>query len=376
METVSREKEMKKEKEVKKELFDEFMLNEKKKTAVKTLYIGMDLGTSRSAIATNTGVRVCIPSLVGWPKDTVSRKLLGKDVIFGDEAMENRLSVDLIRPLEKGVIKHSEIDGEKSPEASKYEEAARQLIQHIINMAHPEEYQQIFGVIGAPAQASIHNKKAIIKAAREVLDAVLIVSEPFSVAYGLNKLNDTLMVDIGAGTTDLCRMHGAIPAEDDQITIYAAGDYVDDYLFRLLQQRFPEAQFSVNMIKKYKENHGFVQGVDRRVEVELLVNGRPQPYDITDMMRDSCNTLVKPILNAIHKLVSTFDPEFQYRLRNNVILAGGGSQMLGLDRAVEEGLKELGGGKVHRVEEPMYGGANGALKLAQEMPMEYWEKLS
>ena len=35
----------------------------------------------------------------------------------------------------------------------------------------------------------------------------------------------------------------------------------------------------------------------------------------------------------------------------------------------------LGGGKVVRIEEPMYGGANGALKIAHDMPVDYWEKL-
>lgn len=357
------------------ELFEDFGSEASRSTSTKTLYIGIDLGTSRSAIATSNGVRASVDSLVGWPKDTVARKFLGKDVVFGEEVLENRLSLEVIRPLERGVIKYSD-RAEEDAEAAKYEEAARQLIHHIISLANPEEDQQIFGVIGAPAQASIHNKKAIIKAAREILDAVLIVSEPFAVAYGLNRLNDVLVVDIGAGTTDLCRMHGAIPTEEDQMTIYYAGDYVDEKLYRALKERYPEAQFTLNMVKRYKEMYGFVQGVERKVEVEFLVNGKPQMFDITEVMREACSTLIHPILSAIHKLISSFDPEFQHKLRNNIILAGGGSQMLGLDRAIEEGLKEFGGGRVTRVEEPLFAGANGALKLAQEMPMEYWERLT
>ena len=35
----------------------------------------------------------------------------------------------------------------------------------------------------------------------------------------------------------------------------------------------------------------------------------------------------------------------------------------------------LGGGRVVKVEEPVYGGANGALKIAHDMPAEYWERL-
>jgi len=36
----------------------------------------------------------------------------------------------------------------------------------------------------------------------------------------------------------------------------------------------------------------------------------------------------------------------------------------------------LGGGRVVTVEEPVYAGANGALKIARDMPREHWEKLA
>ena len=46
----------------------------------------------------------------------------------------------------------------------------------------------------------------------------------------------------------------------------------------------------------------------------------------------------------------------------------------GLDVELERQMHErLGGGKVMRVEEPIYGGANGALKIAHDMPAEFWQ---
>ena len=38
-------------------------------------------------------------------------------------------------------------------------------------------------------------------------------------------------------------------------------------------------------------------------------------------------------------------------------------------------LKTIGGGRVFLVEEPVFAGANGSLKLAKEMPAEYWDEL-
>ena len=64
------------------------------------LYLGIDFGTSHTSVAASNGVRETISSHVGYPKDVVSKKLLKKDVLFGDEAMEKRLSLNFFRPLE------------------------------------------------------------------------------------------------------------------------------------------------------------------------------------------------------------------------------------------------------------------------------------
>ena len=78
---------------------------------------------------------------------------------------------------------------------------------------------------------------------------------------------------------------------------------------------------------------------------------------------------------GIKKLISSFNPEFQDKLRNNILLAGGGGTMRGLNKRVEDGLSDIGGARVTVVEEPVYAGANGALQLAVDMPGEYWQQL-
>jgi rod shape-determining protein MreB len=85
---------------------------------------------------------------------------------------------------------------------------------------------------------------------------------------------------------------------------------------------------------------------------------------------------VAPIVDGLADLIASFDPEFQERLKNRVLLAGGGSMIKNLDDAIESEMRQrLGGGRVIRVEEPIYGGANGALKIANDMPDEFWERL-
>lgn len=337
--------------------------------AEHAFYVGIDLGTSRSSICSASGVRKTIESYVGWPKDAVSSKLLGgRDVIYGKEALDNRLSLDLYRPLAVGVIKDDK-DGERNLEA------ARELIAHLVELTEPGRGESLYGVIGVPSEASTTNKQAILDVAKGALDSVMIVTEPFCVAYGMDRFNDVLVVDIGAGTTDLCRMHGTVPSAEDQISLPIAGDAVDAKLMELINKKFPNAQVTINMIKKLKEKFGYVHTAKDKIEAEFPVDGKPTLHDVTDVIREACTILVDPIVEAIHKLISTFDPEFQDRLRGNIILSGGGGMMDGLNKAIEDKLDRVGGAKVTVVEEPMYAGAGGALQLALDMPADYWQRL-
>ena len=69
------------------------------------LYVGIDLGTSQSSITASNGQRHVVKSLVGWPLDMVSRKVLKREVLIGQDALDNRPMLDLHRPLERGLIK-------------------------------------------------------------------------------------------------------------------------------------------------------------------------------------------------------------------------------------------------------------------------------
>ena len=54
------------------------------------------------------------------------QKLLGgRDKVFGEEAVQNRMAVDLVRPLDKGVIRDDE----------NAKRATRDLIEHILEQA-------------------------------------------------------------------------------------------------------------------------------------------------------------------------------------------------------------------------------------------------
>lgn len=163
-----------------------------------TMYIGIDLGTFKTSVASSAGVRDVIFSAVGRPKDHVARSLLGRDVVFGKDVVDHRLALNIIRPFEKGVLKYNKPKDAGLPQEAvdHYDEAARLLVEQSVALVRPPRGVPVYGVIGAPSRASIVNKKVLLEAARTSSEAVLIVSEPFAIADGMNRLSDTLVIDL------------------------------------------------------------------------------------------------------------------------------------------------------------------------------------
>ena len=164
-------------------------------------------------------------------------------------------------------------------------------------------------------------------------------------------------------------------APQDEVPEPARWSGLTHRFHELIMQRYPNAQLTVNMCKGFKEQYGFVSDVKDRVEVMIPVDGTPTPHDITLQLKMACDLLVPPIIEGIRKLVSSFNPEFQEKLRNNILLSGGGGMLDGLNKRIEDAMKVIGGGRVTTVEEPLYAGADGALRLAMDMPGEYWQQL-
>ena len=330
------------------------------------LFIGIDLGTSSSAIVASNGKKSWVESYVGWPKDFISEKVIKKSVLFGTEAFKHRLSMDIYRPLERGVIKEG---------TERDELAVKELIHHLIKLVQPGKDQKILAVVGVPAEAFKVNKNAIMKSISDFVHATMVVSEPFAVAYGLGLLDNAMIVDIGAGTVDFCIMHGTIPLEDDQKTIITAGDYIDQQLYNLLKEKFTDSLFNLNMVRIFKEQNSFVGNSVNRVKVEIPVEGKPVVHDITEEMKRSCESILPPLIETLTEMVAKVDPEFQKTIRNNIILAGCGSQIRGISDFIKDALKSYGSCQINTVEDPLFAGANGSLALAQEMPKKYWKKL-
>src|SRR5712692_2887 len=337
----------------------------------ETLCVGIDLGTSRSSISASNGERHVIDSYVGWPVDMVARKLVKKAVLVGRDALTNRSMLDLRRPLERGVIKEG---------SEKEEEAVRELLHHLIALIglkqRGKSRPKVRAVVGVPAEAFRVSKQRLRTAMDGIADSVMLVSEPFAVAYGLEALLHAMIIDIGAGTTDFCVMQGRYPADEDQRTLPNAGDSIDEQLAKLVRERHPEAQFSIHMIREWKEKWSFLGEPKDRVVITVPVKGKATELDITNEMRTACESILPPICETMTDLLTRVEPEYQEKVRNNIIVAGGSSLISGLTDALDKALLELGGGRASVVKDPIFAGSDGGLAVARDASNADWEKLS
>jgi rod shape-determining protein MreB len=257
----------------------------------------------------------------------------------------------------------------------------RELLKHLLGLVGVASNGKIDtgsvrAVVGVPAAALRTNKQYLRNAMKGIVDSLMIVSEPFAVAYGLDALLHTMIIDIGAGTSDFCVMKGRYPTEEDQRTLTIAGDSIDTQLLKLINERYPQANVTIFMVREWKEKSSFVADVNDRVLVTAPVKGVPTELDITNEMKTACETLLGPTVETMLDLLSRVEPEFQERVRNNIILSGGGGLIRNLAKSLEDALKEVGGGKVTYMEDPVFIGSDGGLALALDAPDGDWEKLS
>ncbi|MEO5334072.1 MAG: rod shape-determining protein [Magnetococcus sp. YQC-5] len=338
----------------------------KKQHTERTLLLGIDLGTARTAIMSNRQQKAIVHSVVGYPRDIIGVKILNRTQVIGAEAIEKRAYLDLYHPLQEGVLKEA---------SDKDLEAAHELLKHVIDLAEPQNGDRICGVIGVPSRASVTNKVQLLRLAEDLMNTALVVSEPFMVAYGLNQLNNAIVIDIGAGTIDICAMRGTVPGPESQLSILKGGQYIDRLLEAAIRDAHPGVQMDLHLARSIKERFAFVGTPTQHAVISLRIHGKPTDVDVTELVRITCETIITDIVENIKRMLLLFDPESQSEALGHLILAGGGSPIRGLAGMIEAQLRDYGAVKVVTVSDPEFAGAAGALRLATELPSAYWDQI-
>jgi rod shape-determining protein MreB len=313
-----------------------------------SLLIGLDLGTNKSCIlagppgSTDITVSKVIPSVVGYVKDGIVDGIITGNVriLYGEDALRQRLHVDLVAPLEQGVIAHPE--------------AARDFMQHVRQLADSSGRAEIRAVVGVPANTEEQARERIRKAAQGVFSRILLIPEPFLAALGfrddsrvkqsgyVDPVVNSLFIDIGAGTSDLCLVQGYFPTREDQISIPFAGDAIDSILHDGLDRTYPNNGLSRLSVREIKEAHAYVGPSRKPLDIKVVIGGKGRTLELGDAIGNACNILIDKIYPALTALIAASSSDSVVTLLQNIIITGGGSQIRGIDTVLQRRLSDDG----------------------------------
>lgn len=345
---------------------------------VTAALVGVDLGTNTSVIAaSHQGKKLklandVVTTVVGFPKDGIIPGILPNDTdaLFGTEALDYRLHLDLKWPLKEGGVDDVE--------------TCQLFATHLRRIVAAEVSVPLWGVVGAPANSTSEQQRDLRRTMIDVFERILIVPEPFLAAMGLRDdsrfaKNDptkhSLIVDIGAGTTDLCLVRGYYPTAEDQISFPQAGNFIDELIVQSVRKRYPDLKLSPVTITQLKEDHSFVSGHGDEAKVKVYADGRPRIVDFTDIIAEACDALVPLILKGIKDLLARCDSDSIVNVMENIIVTGGGSQIRGLCQKIGQTLLAEGYDCVRTVTPTDYKRlvANGAIKIAEHARDDQWQ---
>jgi rod shape-determining protein MreB and related proteins len=312
------------------------------------LLVGLDLGTNKSCVlagppgSTDITVSKVVPSVVGYVKDGIVDGIITGNarILYGDEALRQMLHVDLAAPLAEGVIARPE--------------AARDFLQHIRLIADPSGRADIRAVVGVPANAGEPAREQIRRSAQGVFSRILLIPEPFLAALGfrddsrvkqpgyVDPVVNSLFIDIGGGTSDLCLVQGYFPTHDDQISIPFAGDGIDEIIFDELNRTYPNNGLSRITVRDIKEAHAYVGPSRKPLEVKVVIGGKSRTLELGDAIGNACNTLIDRIYPALTSLIESASSDSVVTLLQNIIITGGGSQIRGIDAVLQKRLTDDG----------------------------------
>ncbi len=318
--------------------------------------IGIDIGSSKTVIFSSSKVLLELPNVVTVDGDT------WQPLYFGEKAKQTKgrtpESFVCVNPIERGVISDYDI--------------AEIMLKNYMAEAFGNKILRPRIMATLPAgltELQHHSLSNVVESAGG--RNVSVIEGPLAVAFGLGLDFSTprgaLIVDIGAGTTDIAviSMGGIAVCESFKTASYD----IDAQIIRYVRK-----EYNVEIGELMAENIKIKLGaaVPRPIEVAVVGKGQnvftglPESFEITAKeIYEAISDTVESICNAVRQVINKTDPDLVADIcEDGLYLCGGGSKLSGLDKRLSEYLNI----PVNPLPDPAYSvvkGAAAALKNPQ-----------
>lgn len=295
-------------------------------------HIGIDLGTSSTLVyVKDQGIVISEPSVVAINLRTEQILAVGKEAKMMMGKTPPYIAVT--RPLVHGVISDFEV--------------TEKMLKYFIEKVHQDGLSLATRprvIVGVPLDITEVERKAVEDAAISAgARKVHLVEEAMAGAIGarlpIEEAVASMIVDIGGGTADIAviSLSGAVTWKSTHI----AGDemnknivqYAKDHFNLLVGERYAE---------ELKMKIGSAVPISEPMECALrgrdLVTGLPREIFINDeQVRAALSRSVRSLIDNIKLVLEITPPELMADIHERgIVLAGGGSLLTGLDRAIAE----------------------------------------
>ena len=298
--------------------------------------IGLDLGTANTLVwVRGKGIVIREPSAVARHKKTKEILAIGASA----KKMLGRApkTIETIRPLRDGVI--ADFD------------ATAAMLEHYVKKVHESgtvipKIPRPRVVVGIPSGVTEVERRAVADAtvAAGAREANLI-EEPMAAAIGadlpIESPEGKFVVDIGGGTTEIAviSLGGIVLGRSIRI----AGDEMDEaianyvrlkYSLLLGEETSEEVKINIGSARSGPEKFHVVRGRD-------LESGLPKSVKLSSSeIREALAPIVQEIIGNIAETLEETPPELiSDIMEKGIVMAGGGSLLLGIDKKVAEEIR-------------------------------------
>nr|MBU1328726.1 rod shape-determining protein [Candidatus Omnitrophota bacterium] len=319
--------------------------------------MGIDLGTATTLVyVKGQGIVLCEPSVVAIQKNTHAVLAVGEEA----KRMLGRTpgNIVAIRPMKDGVIADFEIT----------EDMLRYFIKKIHNR---KVFVRPRMVIAIPSGITEVEKRAVKDSAEHAgAREVYLIEEPVAAAIGvglpIEEPAGNMIIDIGGGTTEIAVISLAGIVFSRSIRI--GGDELDEAIIEHLKKTY-NLMVGERTSEDIKIKIGSAYPLEQELTMEVrgrdLVAGLPKTITISsEEIREAIAGPVSAILEATRMTLERTPPELSADLiERGIVLAGGGSQLRGIDKLISEET----GLPVHIAEDPTTAVALGTGKVLSEI---------
>ncbi|HUU69430.1 MAG TPA: rod shape-determining protein [Planctomycetota bacterium] len=296
--------------------------------------IGIDLGTANTLICVpRQGVILMEPSVVAVSKRT--NKVLRNGEAVGQMAKEMLYktpgNIAAIRPLKNGVIADFDI--------------TQAMLRYFIKKVHHRNWMyRPRVIIAVPSGITMVEKKAVHNAAEQAgARKVYTVPEPLAAGIGaglpITEPIGNMIADIGGGTTEVAVITLGNIATQQSLRV--AGDDFDEAIVSYVKRNY-NVEIGLATSERIKIQIGSAHPLQEELSMDVRgrhhLTGLPTKITLTSQeVREALREPVEAIILAICTTLEQTSPELAADLVDRgIVLAGGGSLLRGLDKAIQE----------------------------------------